>query len=400
MAKVLMFNFPGEGHVNPTLALVEELIRRGEDVIYYCTEEYRRKIEKTGASFRPYENFLVQIDMIERMNGKTNPHELLLHMVKSMDNIIKIILEEIKEEEYDYVIYDNNFAVGWIVAEALKLPKISSCTTFAVTKKLFTALMKNQNEGDKKASFYQEAMNILEKWQEIYGISMNEKQNVMTCPGNITIVYTSKFFQPDVEEFDDSYIFVGPSIPPRQDVQNISFKQKKVDRLIFISMGTVFNQQLDFYYTCFEAFKNTPATIILSVGKHIDISELNNIPSNFRVYNYVPQLEVLKQANLFITHGGMNSSSESLYFGVPMVVIPVMGDQPIVAQRIEELKAGIQLSRKNLIPEVLRNTAMHVLSNDIYSENSYKIGGSLKNAGGYSKAVEAIDIFKFKMGIK
>ena len=68
-------------------------------------------------------------------------------------------------------------------------------------------------------------------------------------------------------------------------------------------MGTVFNQQMDFYYICFEAFKNFPATIILSVGKHIDINQLKNIPSNFKVYNYVPQLEVLKQANLFITHG-------------------------------------------------------------------------------------------------
>ncbi len=57
MAKVLMFNFPGEGHVNPTLALIEELVKRGEEVVYYCVEEYKEKIEKTGALFRPYENF-------------------------------------------------------------------------------------------------------------------------------------------------------------------------------------------------------------------------------------------------------------------------------------------------------------------------------------------------------
>ncbi len=60
----------------------------------------------------------------------------------------------------------------------------------------------------------------------------------------------------------------------------------------------------------------------------------------------MPQLEVLKQANLFITHGGMNSSSESLYFGVPMIVIPVMGDQPIVAQRIEDLKSWHTIKSK------------------------------------------------------
>ncbi|MCU5440751.1 glycosyl transferase [Bacillus cereus] len=400
MAKVLMFNFPGEGHVNPTLALIKELVKRGEEVVYYCVEEYKGKIEKTGASFRPYENFLEKVDMLERMNGKINPSELLLHMVKSMDNIIKIVIEELKEEKYDYVIYDNNFAVGWIVAEALNLPKISSCTTFAVTKKLFNALMNNHNEGDKMSPLYQEVTHILEKWQKVYVFSMNEKKNVMTCAGNITIVYTSEFFQPDVEELDDSYIFVGPSITSRKDVQEVVFKQKEEEKLIYISMGTVFNQQMDFYYICFEAFKNFPATIILSVGKHIDINQMKNVPHNFKVYNYVPQLEVLKHANLFITHGGMNSSSESLYFGVPMIVIPVMGDQPIVAQRIEDLKAGIQLNLKKLTPVILHNAVMEILSNDVYLENTHKIKCTLKDAGGYNKAADIIEIFKLKMGIK
>lgn len=73
MAKVLIFNFPGEGHINPTIALVEELIKRGEEVIYYCVEEYRSKIENTGALFRPYENFILQIDMVKRMSGQINP---------------------------------------------------------------------------------------------------------------------------------------------------------------------------------------------------------------------------------------------------------------------------------------------------------------------------------------
>lgn len=128
-----------------------------------------------------------------------------------MDKIIGIILEGVKEG-YDYVIYDNNFAVGWIIAEVLQLPKISSCTTFAITKKISSALMKNHGEEEEKSPLYQEIMCILKKWEDTYGITLNEKQNVMTCPGDITIVYTSKVYQLDVEEFDNSYIFVGPFI--------------------------------------------------------------------------------------------------------------------------------------------------------------------------------------------
>jgi len=51
MGKVLFFGFPAHGHTNPTLALVRELIRRGERVIYYSYDEFQEKIEETGAEY-------------------------------------------------------------------------------------------------------------------------------------------------------------------------------------------------------------------------------------------------------------------------------------------------------------------------------------------------------------
>ncbi len=66
MGKVLFLNYPGEGHVNPTIALVEELLKKGEEVVYYCIEEYRNKIEKTGAPFRPYRNFTRNADLVKK----------------------------------------------------------------------------------------------------------------------------------------------------------------------------------------------------------------------------------------------------------------------------------------------------------------------------------------------
>ncbi|MGC3790195.1 nucleotide disphospho-sugar-binding domain-containing protein [Priestia aryabhattai] len=143
-----------------------------------------------------------------------------------------------------------------------------------------------------------------------------------------------------------------------------------------------------------EAFQEIQATVILSVGKHTDISQFKDIPSNFIIRNYVPQLEILEQADVFITHGGMNSTSEGLYFGVPPVVMPVVGDQLIVANRIEELGASLQLSRQELDATTLRNKTEQVLSNASFKEKSLEIGKSLRNSGGYKKAVEAILEFK------
>jgi len=85
------------------------------------------------------------------------------------------------------------------------------------------------------------------------------------------------------------------------------FDFSKVDtgNLIYISLGNVFNQAVDFYKLCFAAFANTKYTVILSVGTQTQIEELGDIPKNLIVRNYVPQLEVLQHAKLFVTHGGM-----------------------------------------------------------------------------------------------
>ena len=398
MGKVLFFNFPGEGHVNPTIALVEELVKKGEDVVYYCVEEYKNKIEKTGALFRPYENFTRNIDPMKRLTEKIDPLDMLLFMGRSMDKIIEDVLNEISEEKYDYVIYDNNFAAGWIIADVLGIPKISSCTTFAINEEIFSALIKSRGEMDKTSPRYREIEEISTKWKHKYGVILSDRQNLMSCPGDITIVFTSKLYQPYADKFDESFIFVGPSIAPRKDVETLPLKIIPSNKLIFISMGTVFNQQPELYTICFKAFQESQATVVLSVGKQTDIRQFKDIPPNFIVRNYVPQLEILQQADVFITHGGMNSSSEGLYFGIPLVVIPVMGDQPIVANRIEELGAGLQLNRQELDAITLRNTTEQVLSNSSFKEKSLEIGETLRDSGGYKKAVEAI--LKFKKDAK
>src|SRR6478752_1914633 len=170
MGKVLFFNFPGEGHVNPTIALVEELVKKGEDVVYYCIEEYKSKIEKTGALFRPYKNFLHNINTKKRMTEKIDPLEMLLFMGRSMDKIIEDVLNEISEEKYDYVIYDNNFAAGWIIADVLGIPKVSSCTTFAINEEIFSTLIKSRGEMDKTSPKYQEIEEISTQWKHKYGV--------------------------------------------------------------------------------------------------------------------------------------------------------------------------------------------------------------------------------------
>ena len=67
MGNVLVIGFPGEGHVNPSLGIVKELMAQGVKVVYYGIEDYAEKIKKSGATFREYEDFRPSLDMSNRM---------------------------------------------------------------------------------------------------------------------------------------------------------------------------------------------------------------------------------------------------------------------------------------------------------------------------------------------
>ncbi|MCY8956157.1 glycosyl transferase [Bacillus cereus] len=393
MANILVINFPGEGHINPTLAIVSELIQRGETIVAYCIEDYRKKIEATGAEFRAFENFLSQINIMERVNEEGSPVLMLSHMMEASERIVNQIIEETKGEQYDYMIYDNHFPVGRIIANILKLPNISSCTTFAYNQYIVFNDEQESREIDESDPLYQSCLAGMKQWKERYGIECNSLYDIMNHPGDITIVYTSKEYQPYSDVFDESYKFVGPSIATRKEIGSFPIEDLKNEKVVFISMGTVFNEQPELYEKCFEAFKDIDATVILVVGKKINISQFKNIPYNFKVYNYVPQLEVLKHTDVFVTHGGMNSSSEALYYGVPLVVVPVTGDQPLVAKRVAEVGAGIRLNRKELTPKLLREAVKKVMDDVTFKEKSRKVGESLRDAGGYKKAIEEIEQF-------
>lgn len=124
------------------------------------------------------------------------------------------------------------------------------------------------------------------------------------------------------------------------------------------------------------------------------IDTLNNIPDNFIVRNSVPQLEILKKSDLFITHGGMNSVSEALYFGVPLIVIPFSSDQPTVAGQVKKFGAGIFLNKNKISAKSLRESADMILKDKSFKENSNRIGETFKSSGGYKRAVD--EIFEFK----
>ncbi|PUA39022.1 glycosyl transferase [Paenibacillus elgii] len=396
MARVLVVITPAEGHVNPSLGLVKQLTDNGEEVVYVCTEEYRSRIEQTGAELRtyPFPEDAFSHDPALKPAEYKHPYQFVYMMVGGIiRKIVPEVLRVTVDETFDYLIFDS--LMGWggtIIAEKLGIPAVCSIASFAFVEPLGTEQDMDENRKDVK-ELYEATMKLTRQLADEFQVRVPAMNEIVRHEGRLKLVYTSRHFQPQAEKLDDSFIFTGPSIVPRQDAPPFPFEQLRArhQQTVYIAMGTILNKALDFYKLCFDAFQDLPVTFVVSSGKHTDMEPLmDRIPANFIVQPYVPQLEMLQHADAFITHAGMNSTSEALYYNVPLVMIPLTSDQPLVAKRVQELGAGITLDKNNLTPVALRAALVEVLGNPAYRQQAQVIGESLRQAGGYKRAADVI----------
>lgn len=273
--------------------------------------------------------------------------------------------------------------LGKLFANKLKIPYICSTTTFAFNQHT-AKLMKRSFWELLRMVLGMPRINKKMKMLRDHGYDVRSFISIVQNDNDTnTIVYTSKEFQPMANTFSERYAFVGPSIRTLSPQEN-NIKDRQV---IYISLGTVLNKNREFYNNCINAFAKSDYTVVMSVGEKTEIKSLGIIPNNFVVRNTVDQISVLQTADAFITHSGMNSVSESLYFGVPMVLFPQHSEQKMVANRVAELGAGVLLKGKKRAD--LAASVTEVLTNLKYEENAKKLSKSLRNAGG---AVEAANV--------
>ncbi|UJF31875.1 macrolide family glycosyltransferase [Paenibacillus hexagrammi] len=397
MSKVLFINGPASGHIHPTLGLVEELIAHGEEIVYVASEEYRTKLERLGARFVAYDNFLADKDPWQL--GAFMP--LVNLILASYEVILPCILQLAETNSFDYLIHDSMYGCGNLVADLLQLPHVSTCSSFVYSERLWSKHSKHNKEFANNYKHMKEFFSLAKRMEEAYGLHRKlQVKDVFFNKGDLNILFTSKELQPEAETLDPSYQFVGPCINDRRDTMDLHVDQASGKKIVYVSLGTVFNNDKIFYGLIFEALRDFDGQVIVSVGERIDMADFDDIPPHFMVRPYIPQLTVLQQADLFITHGGMNSVHEALYFDVPLIVVPIAADQPIVASRIAELGAGRVLDISTLTVEILRESVQDVLLTDTYRHNSSRIGLALRQAGGQQAAIEQINQFKLNFGVE
>ncbi len=386
MATIVFFCIPAHGHTNPTLNVVRELTARGHRVVYYSYDDFREKIEDAGAEFISCNGFDAQMHLTREEGAKIGSDlalsaRVLVDTTLALDEPVCRQMEQLKP---DCIVADSMAVWGKAVAKKLGIPYVCSTTTFAFNRES-AKIMPHSLKETLSMITSMGKVNAQVKRLKQRGYPVKSILDLIGSDETVhTVVYTSPLFQPCAETFPEHFAFVGPSIrPARSEVE------KTGEKLVYISMGTVNNDMLPLYQACIEAVKGTHWQVILSVGDQVDAGKLQKLLENVFVHSTVDQIAVLEKADAFLTHCGMNSASEGLYFGVPLVMLPQTSEQGGVAARVEQLGAGLRL--KKTTPEAIRGTLETVMNDPSYRDNVKKIAESFRASGGAKAAADCIE---------
>lgn len=379
------------GHINPTLALVTELVKQGVRVTYFTTEAFRNIIEPTGAKFVAVPSWMAENDKHNDGEKKEDDGGVAAAVpflfLNEAGAYIDTILDTLHDDKPDAIVHDFAGIAGTIAADNLNVPNVMLYTSYPSNDSYSVAAGFESCPADHPLR--EAAAGIAAGYAEKYGCRVMTVKEIFDGHGDFNLVMMQKKLMPNYESFDDSFVFTGVQIGKRTAFG--SWKAPDNGKpLLYSSLGTAFNNWPEYYPILFDAVRDLDINVFAALGS-IDPASLKDIPANVEVGQMVPQLDILSQASVFITHAGMGGTGEAIYYGVPMIAIPQMEEQAITARQIEKLGLGVAFLDKSAITsEALKTAIQKLLTEPSYKAAAEQFSADMKTLGGAKASAEAL----------
>ncbi len=158
--------------------------------------------------------------------------------------------------------------------------------------------------------------------------------------------------------------------------------------LIYLSLGSLGSADVELMQRLVDVLSRSPHRFIVSKGPQHDQYDLAD---NMWGAQQVPQISVMPEVDLVITHGGNNTTTESFHFGKPMIVLPLFWDQYDNAQRVHETGAGIRLDTYRFSDEQLHGAIERLLADAPLRDRIVGIGSQVRGRSGIQRAADLLE---------
>ncbi|CAE7777190.1 tars3 [Symbiodinium sp. CCMP2592] len=432
---IVFFNLPAAGHMNPTLPVVAELRSRGVAVTYFVPPQMREVVEAAGATWQLLEELKEGMSLEE--------YEFPMMSMPVAASQLPKLIPELKSfsPPVTAIVHDPFLPQALVAAQVLGIPAVSTLTMpgpGVIARPAKVTAEWESNEIVRRArreilemygvdvfhfgglmEFYSPQRSIVTTIDGLFvppaaGVQRDRFGNFpFTCVGPLLDTKVKRVCHPwaDAE--------AKPSSGLPWDVIDGALAASK--RLVLISLGTVANSHFwdeqfgaqglnnglenctgkeiiqHVFRTAFEALRDEEdVLVVLVVGCQPDVLEgLPTPPSNFIVRETVPQIELLPKCHAFLSHCGANSMHEALRFGVPLVGVPLFGDQVPNSQSVAQAGAGVAFGRplETLSSTALRSSIRQLVDaapGNPFRQAAQGLSKRMQSAGGVVRAADVI----------
>ncbi|MFI9291914.1 macrolide-inactivating glycosyltransferase [Streptomyces gardneri] len=387
-AHLAMFSIAAHGHVNPSLDVVRELVARGHRVSYAIPAPFAEKVAETGATPVVYASTLPTDDDPDAWGTELIDHvePFLNDAVQALPQLAKAFEEDVP----DLVLHDITAYPAPVLAHTWGVPSLSLWPNLVpwegyeeeVAEPMFAELKASPRGKAYYARF--------EAWLAEHGVD-TPPDRLIARPRR-ALVLIPRALQPHADRVDESvYTFVGACQGARAG-QGEWQRPAGAERVVLVSLGSSFTKRPEFYRACAEAFRTLPDWhVVLQIGRFVDAAELGDLPGNVEVHSWVPQLAILRQADVFVTHAGAGGSQEGLATATPMVAVPQAVDQFGNAEVLQALGVARHLPMENVTPERLREAVLALVDDPEVARRAARIQADMAREGGTRRAADLIE---------
>ncbi len=401
----------GTGHVNPLIALSQELKDRGHRLTFFEKPKIAGRVCQAGLEFRPigtnklsfrekaaqgHAGFCSEISRL-RFNLRSVAHDI--------ENYLRELPSAFMQAGVDALIIDEIALAGPTIAQLLGLPYfiISTSVPHNFGWRAFP-----RHSGHKHStswcSLLQSALlevSVLRMYGPIrWNLDRWRRQADMgpvsemptTFPALAQITQMPQCLDLPRKTLPVNFHYAGPFVEkaPRPSVD---FPWDRLDGrpIIYASLGTTRNVQPSVFRMIAAACESLELQLVVSLGNRFEPELLSDLPGSAVVVKYAPQLDILKRAAIVITHGGSNTVLEALFEGKPMIAIPIAYDQPAVSLRLARCKVAEVLPIMRLSARQIRAAVTKILHDPSYREAAVAIRNQMQAINGSARAADVIE---------
>ncbi|UOZ10434.1 macrolide family glycosyltransferase [Amycolatopsis sp. WQ 127309] len=383
---IVMVGCSAPSHVYPSLGVIRELVRRGHRVSYVVGAPLAGLVAPTGASVVEHPTIF---PLGEAAVWPDDPADAMRVFLDEAIAIHPRLTSVFDEDRPDLLLYDIGGLGAPVLGRRYGVPAVQLSPTLVAWDGYdddmaeVLAPIKASPSGVDYAATYT-------AWLRASGISADAWDWIGHPPQVLSLI--PRAMQPHADRVGDHVRFVGPCLDPSRPADRSWKPPVSGRRVLLVSFGTAFNDQLDVYRACVEAFASE-WHVVMSIGKHVSPDALGPLPPSVEVFESVPQLAVLEAASAFITHAGMGGATESLWFGVPTVAIPQAADQFGNAAQLEALGVGKHLPASSVTAESLRKAVDEVSSSPSVASRLAELKAEIRGHGGVAAAADAVESY-------